>query len=127
MDAIALEAPEWPHGDAYLLDNTSAAATLRDPVSGRTMVVETTEPICQTYFSTLLDATGKVRASLTRKPRTLMSGLTTGHRWFNGDGAWPIVADGTLPGDGSHVACRVGKGTKRTPQCAWRCNARPPR
>lgn len=63
--------PLWPHGDAYMLAAADApgfhpdqrararrlhpAAVVRDRASGRTMSVCSSEPVLQTYWSTLLD------------------------------------------------------------------------
>lgn len=66
-DSVAARAPLWPHGDAYVLrpeptknnEPPMYAADLEDPASGRAMVVYTTEPVCQLYYSTLLSAPGK--------------------------------------------------------------------
>ena len=71
LQEVATAQPLWPHGDAYVLaasamrgfdaDTRAAtrhlhlAATVRDPASGRTMQVHSSEPVVQTYFSTLLD------------------------------------------------------------------------
>jgi aldose 1-epimerase len=67
----AAQQPLWPHGDAYMLATADApgfnpdqraaarrlhpAVVVRDRASGRTMSVCSSEPVLQTYWSTLLD------------------------------------------------------------------------
>jgi aldose 1-epimerase len=76
VHAQADDTPIWPHGEQFVVDamegkeaadfngaarqaaaNSAAlpvAAVLRDPESGRTLTISTSEPVVQTYYSTLM-------------------------------------------------------------------------
>jgi aldose 1-epimerase len=73
VHAQADDTPIWPHGEQFVVDamegkeaadfNSAGsgsaplpvAAVLRDPESGRTMTICSSEPVVQTYYSTLME------------------------------------------------------------------------
>ena len=72
IHAQAAETPLWPHGEQFVVtamegktgsdfnaaarsETLPVAAVLRDPLSGRTMTISSSEPCVQTYYSTLME------------------------------------------------------------------------